>query len=164
MKSLRVRPSPAPRRKRAAGFTLLEVMVVCVIVGILAAVALPSYFDYITRGRILEATTALSNFRQLYEQYFLDNRSYIGGCAQYQGQINGQFLSTNGTADFAVTCAAGETAGGYIIVATGQGVMTNFVYQIDQTGLKQTTKVPSAAWAASVPVTCWVTRKGGQCE
>jgi type IV pilus assembly protein PilE len=163
MNSLRVRPSIAPRRRRAAGFTLLEVMVVCVIVGILAAVALPSYFDYITRGRILEATSALSNFRQLYEQFFLDNRSYVGGCAQYSAQINGQVLNTNGTADFAVTCV--ETASTYTITATGQGVMNNFTYTIDQTGAKQTTKLPTAAWgSANVPFACWVTRKAGLCE
>jgi type IV pilus assembly protein PilE len=160
MKSTRVRPTFAPQPKRAAGFTLLEVMVVVVIVGVLAAIALPSYFDYITRGRINEATTALSNFRQLYEQFFLDNRTYIGGCAQYQGQINGQVLSTNGTADFVVTCPV-ETASTYQILAAGQGAMANFNYTIDNTGLK--TSVGPAGWGPAVG-NCWLVRRSGECE
>ena len=158
MKLLRVRPSLAPRRKRVAGFTLLEVMVVCAIVGILAAVALPSYFDYITRGRILEATTGLSNYRQLYEQYFLDNRTYVGACAQYALQVNGQIQSTNGTQDFALTCA--ETVSTYTITATGGGVMANFVYTIDNTGAK--TSSGPGTWGAGNG--CWLIRRGGACE
>ena len=159
MELLRVRPSLVPRRKRAAGFTLVEVMVVCAIVGILAAVALPSYFDYVTRGRILEATTGLSNLRQLYEQYFLDNRSYAGGCATYSAQVNGQILATNGTQDFAVTCPV-ETASTYTIQATGQGVMAGFVYTIDQTGAK--TSSGPGSWGTGAG--CWLTRRGGVCE
>jgi type IV pilus assembly protein PilE len=159
MKSLRVRPSLAPRRKCAAGFTLLEVMVVCVIVAILAAVALPSYFDYITRGRIVEATTGLSNMRQLYEQYFLDNRSYVNGCATYLAQVNAQFLNTNGTADFAIGCPT-ETASTYTIQATGQGVMAGFVYTIDQTGAK--TSSGPGTWGTGNA--CWLIRRGGACE
>ncbi len=48
---------------------------------ILAAIALPNYADYVTRGKITEATTGLSDMRQRYEQFFLDTRSYLNGCA-----------------------------------------------------------------------------------
>jgi type IV pilus assembly protein PilE len=66
-------------KARSAGFTLLEVMIVCVIVGVLAASALPSYSDYVKRGQIQDGTTALSNGAVKMEQFFQDNRSYVGG-------------------------------------------------------------------------------------
>ena len=70
----------APHRMR--GFTLLEMMIVVAIVGILAAIAIPNYSDYVKRGKIIEATQRLSEARTKLEQWFLDNRTYVGGCAE----------------------------------------------------------------------------------
>ena len=79
---------------RVRGFTLIEVMIVVIIVGILAAIALPSYFQYIQRSKIIEATTGLSNFRTKMEQYFLDNRVYKDdshdACNQFLASIQAQ--------------------------------------------------------------------------
>jgi prepilin-type N-terminal cleavage/methylation domain-containing protein len=47
-------------RKNTRGFTLIEIMIALAIVVILAAVALPSYQDYVTRGKLSEATDALT--------------------------------------------------------------------------------------------------------
>src|SRR6516162_2622938 len=70
------------------GFTMLEVMIVVAIVGILAAIALPNYSDYVKRGKIIEATSALSDLRTRYEQFYLDNRTYAGGCAVIKPIVN----------------------------------------------------------------------------
>ena len=49
---------PEGKHARAAGFTLIEVMITVGVVAILAAVALPNYFDYVTRSRLVEAIAA----------------------------------------------------------------------------------------------------------
>ncbi len=75
--------SATRNRSRIAGFTLIEVMITVAIIAILAAVALPNYIDYVTRSRLVEAKSNLSDMRTRLEQYFLDNRSYPGACVAY---------------------------------------------------------------------------------
>lgn len=58
------------------GITLLEVMVVVVIVGILAAVAIPAYNNYITRSRRSDAFTALETVRAAQEMYRAEKGFY----------------------------------------------------------------------------------------
>jgi type IV pilus assembly protein PilE len=58
------------------GFTLLELMVVVVIVGILAAIALPSYQQYILRANRAQAKQFMGDVANRQEQYRLDQRSY----------------------------------------------------------------------------------------
>lgn len=57
------------------GFTLIEVMIAVAVVAILAAPALPSYRDYVTRGNIPEATSRLLTKQVQMEQWFQDNRT-----------------------------------------------------------------------------------------
>lgn len=64
------------RYRRAGGFTLIELMIVVVIVGILAAVALPSYRDYVIKGNRAAAQQYMLTIANKEEQYLLDNRSY----------------------------------------------------------------------------------------
>ncbi len=121
-----------------SGFTLIELMIAVAIVAILTAVALPSYRDYMTRGKLTEATVSLGSLRVRMEQYFQDNRTYIGGPC------------TPGTGSdikyFTYACAAGEpTATTYKIQATGvtgQG-MGGFTLSINQDNVKSTDAVPS---------------------
>lgn len=138
--------------KATDGFTLMELMIVVAVIGILAAVGFPSYNDYVTRSKIAEATSALSDGRIKMEQFFQDNRTYVGGPAPA------------GTANFTYAHAAGTpTASAYTLTATGINNMTGFVYTINQNNVKQTTAAP-AGWAAAVmPANCWITKKSGAC-
>lgn len=68
-------------RTRARGFTLLEVMVVAVIVGILAAIALPAYLDQVRRNNRSAAQQYLQDLANRQEQYRLDQRSYASSAS-----------------------------------------------------------------------------------
>lgn len=140
---------------RQAGFTLIELMVVIAIVAILAAVALPSYRDYVTRGRIPQATSELASMRVKLEQYFQDNRKYEGACED--GTVAPKPRDTD---DFKFTCPTlTETA--FTVKAEGQGAMAGFTYTINELNVKKTVAVPTG-WGPAQD-NCWVVKKGGLC-
>jgi len=148
--------------QKLRGFTLIEVLIVIGVIAILAAIALPNYTDYIRRGKIAEATAQLSSMRVKLEQFFQDNRTYVGACAA--GTVAP--LPTGDNAKyFAYTCPAGNlTATTYLVVATGNATagMGGFVYTIDQNNIKQTTS--ATPWPnVATPANCWVIRKDGSC-
>lgn len=66
------------RESRQAGFTLLELMIAVAIVGILAAIAIPSYSQYVENARATDAQGALTSFVSAMERYYTQNGSYLG--------------------------------------------------------------------------------------
>jgi type IV pilus assembly protein PilE len=68
-------------RSRQHGVTLMELLIVVVIVGLLAAVALPSYRENAMRAARSDARTALQEALSRQEQFFLDNRTYTNSLA-----------------------------------------------------------------------------------
>lgn len=137
------------------GFTLIELMIVVVVVSILAAIALPSYNDYVKRARIAEMTSTLSDMRVKMEQYFQDNRAYTGACT-----ANTVAPPPANTDFFQFTCDIPD-ANTYTITATGIGSMAGFQYTIDQANNRRTVTVGSD-WSGSGS-NCWVLNRGGNC-
>lgn len=64
------------RKNNQKGFTIIELLVVIVIIGILVALALPNLFAAQARGRDTERKNELSNAQKALETYFGDNGSY----------------------------------------------------------------------------------------
>ena len=58
------------------GFTLIELLVVVLIIGILAAMAMPSYFKAMERSRMTEAVTLLANIAQAQQRKYMQINSY----------------------------------------------------------------------------------------
>lgn len=134
------------------GFTLIEIMISVAIVGILMAVALPAYSDYVTRGRLSEAFTALGSAQPAAEQFWSNTRTYVG----FDGAST--FPANTGNFTYALS---GATVSAYVVTATGVGKMNGFVYTLDQNGTRATTGSP-AGWGTSA--SCWVDHKGGSCS
>ena len=150
--------------KQQQGFSLMELMIAVVIVGILAAIAIPNYSDYVTRSRIPEATAELSNLRVRMEQFFQDNRSYPTGCVVAPTAASATQLQVPAGDSFNFTCAT--TATTFTVTAAGKGTMAGFTYTIDNFNGKTsafTGTGSSAGWTAHSPNTCWATKKGGAC-
>ncbi|MFY9314461.1 MAG: type IV pilin protein [Burkholderiales bacterium] len=132
------------------GFTLLELLTVVGIIAILGAISVPFYNDYVTRSKITEATSALSDGRVKLEQFFQDNRTYTGGPAP---------TSTT----YFTYAVGGASTTAYTLTATGIGSMAGFTYTINEANTRSTTAAPSGWAAASMPTSCWIVRKGGKC-
>lgn len=128
-------------------------MIVVLIIGILAAIALPAYSEYVKRARIPEAISPLADMRVKMEQYFQDNRTYVGACAS--GTVAPLPAATN---SFTFDCGT-PTATTFTVTATGRNTMTGFVYTIDQVGAK--TSTAPAGWTGST--SCWIINKAGSC-
>lgn len=139
---------------RERGFTLIELMVTVAIIAILASIALPSYSNYVIRGRIPQATNNLATMRVQLEQHFQDNRTYVGACA------DDTVAPLPTSDDFTYTCPTLEEDT-FTVVATGTGSMTGFTYTINEANAKSTTAVPEG-WGTA-PVACWVVGTGGAC-
>lgn len=144
------------------GFTLIELMIVVAIVGILATIAYPSYADYIIRGRIPEATSALAAKRVQMEQFFQDNRRYDQDANGNANPACAADATTSRFFDF--SCNPAATATTYTLEAVGKGPMAGFGYTITQANARASNITRGGGWDNPNPNTCWAIRKGGICS
>jgi len=136
------------------GFSLIELMVVVAIIGIIAAIALPGYADYVRRGKAAEATSTLADLKNRMEQYYQDNRTYLD-----VGGLTAPCTPPAGTTRFFTYVCALRTADTYTLAATGvaEQDMANFVFSINENNLKTSTfdgNVCNTRWLTSKTSTC----------
>lgn len=132
-------------KKNNRGFTLIEIMVVVMIIGILAAIAMPNYNDYILKGKLAEAMSLLSELQVRQEQYYQDNRTYSNGMTP---RAAGQYFTTTSC----VTANAGQT---FVCTATAPSI--SYSYTVAESGAKTTVKPGGAT------VSCWLKSANGSC-
>ncbi|BCD99522.1 type IV pilin protein [Marinagarivorans cellulosilyticus] len=132
------------------GFTLIEVMIVVVIIAILAAIALPSYQDYIERSRRVDARETLTRIATLQERHFFQDSTYsatldgMGGAASPEGWYN-----------ITLEDCDAEPCSTFTITATAVGAQLRDedcrTFSIDQT-LRQTAESEGGADTTDI---CW---------
>jgi type IV pilus assembly protein PilE len=142
--------------KSAKGFTLVEVLIVIAIIGILASIAIPSYTNYVIRGKLVDASTQLASARVQLEQFFQDYRAY-------NASNGGTPPCPSPTRYFTFTCNNTPTT--YTITAASnlnQGLGSNagdYTYTIDYNNLKTTVMFAGQTLGAQ----CWIMKQGDSC-
>lgn len=118
------------------GFTLIELMIVVVIIGILASIAIPSYQNYVRQSRRVEAQADMMRLALNEEKFRANNASYADHTNTVLGVRNTSYYT------FTIVAAANT----YTITATAAGSQTNDTgctpLTLDQSGVKG----PPSCW------------------
>jgi type IV pilus assembly protein PilE len=109
---------PASRSATPRGFTLVECVVVCALVGILSAVALPSYFEHQLRAARIDAVQALVALQTAQERHRLQHGVYASELSALPGV---SALTAGGRYTLNLARSASET---YVATALATGVQT----------------------------------------
>lgn len=136
-----MRDSPMEMHAQQRGFTLIELMVAVAIVAILAAIALPSYREYVIRGNRSAAQAVMLDIANRQQQFLLANRAYASVATL---EASGFTLPTevSGKYTYAITLGAGAVPS-FVITFTAQGSQaSDGNLSLDSEGVK----TPAEKW------------------
>jgi len=139
--------TPGAMRRAAAGFTLIELMVVVAIVAILASIAIPSYQEQIRKSRRGQAKADIVEYAQMAERYFTINNTYVG----FTLPTTQSPRETGATARYSLALSPAATATTFTIAATAQGTQAN-----DRCGNLSISNTGAKTKSGSAPLSeCW---------
>jgi type IV pilus assembly protein PilE len=133
------------------GFTLIELMIVVAIVGILAAIAYPSYQEHVRKSRRADAQTAILELAQFMERHYTSNGKYLTA-ANAAPVLPFTESPKDGTSKFFdLSFAAAPTANTYTLRAVPKGAMLG-----DDCGTLTLTNTGAKGQAAGATLAqCW---------
>jgi type IV pilus assembly protein PilE len=126
-------------RRKVNGFTLIELMIVVAIVGVLAAIAIPSYQNYVMQSRRSEAQATMMSLALNEEKYRANNSAYADHTVVAIGVANSTYYT------FTIVASANA----YTISATPQGAQAGDscgILTLDQAGSKGQTGSATQCW------------------
>tara|TARA_R110000796_G_scaffold23046_6_gene66239 strand:- start:4751 stop:5143 length:393 start_codon:yes stop_codon:yes gene_type:complete len=128
--------------KNQKGFTLIEVMIAVVIVGILASIAYPSYIQFVAKGARGDGLAGVMRVANLQEQYYLDQRSFTADMRQL-GLTVDPWIVENALYSVDTTLSGDD----YTVTATAVGVQASRDTVCATISLTSTgTKSPKECW------------------
>jgi type IV pilus assembly protein PilA len=95
--------------KKQHGFTLIELMIVVAIIGILAAIAIPAYQDYIARSQVSEGVQLLGGGKTPLSEFFADQGRWPGAAGSVMGTLAGKYVEAIGYATGSPTTPTDST-------------------------------------------------------
>ena len=105
------------RRNARKGFTLIELLIVVVIIGILAAIAIPKFANTKEKAYLATMKSDLRNLATAQEGYFADAKSYFSGTAQNDGKGSTSSLGGGYVPSSGVTVTVATSSNGWLATA-----------------------------------------------
>ena len=131
--------APSQYSKEQNGFTMIEIMIVIAIIGILAAIAIPSYLNYIGKSQAVEGFTVSAGLRNEIGLYIWENKHFpntnevaiTGNIGKKANTLKGKYIATNGisvtpdTGVITINFDGGNIAGKSLVLTPKLNTLSN---------------------------------------